>query len=465
MLAAPVAASLYEAITAPTTNFEQPEGYERNPGGATTTRRNGGRDAFAQMASNLDFADAMQFSLGDAVFRRLWVAAPASTEATDGLGPLFNARTCDGCHPRNGRGDPETAGLLLRLSIPDPDAAAGIPASLPEPVYGSQLQDLAVPGHLGEGRVAISYREDPFTLADGSVVSLRTPSYGIAEPAYGPLHPDLMLSPRLAPQLIGLGLLEMIDEADVLSRADPDDADGDGISGRPNLLWDPDRQVFVLGRFGWKAGQPTLSQQNATALAIDMGLSSPLYPAHAGDCTLAQTDCRAGPHGDSPQFESLEVPSILSDPLDFYVAHLAVPARRSIDDPQVLQGKGLFYGAGCIACHTPKYVTATDASRPALSRQLIWPYTDLLLHDMGDGLADGAPEAGAEGREWRTPPLWGIGLLASVNGHTHYLHDGRARTLVEAILWHDGEAAAARDAFAAMDAADRAAMIVFLESL
>lgn len=460
LFAVPAAASLYEAVTAPATDFSRPEAYERNPGGATTVRRDD-RGAFAQMAANLGFTDRMEFTLGEAVFQRRWVAAPSSTQAADGLGPLYNARSCDGCHPGNGRGRPAAPaeGLILRLGIPDGGDAR------PDPVYGAQLQDLAVAGQHREGALAVTYTEHRVTLADGTSVSLRAPSYAIADPAFGDPDPRLALSPRLAPQLIGLGLLAMIDEADLLANADPDDADGDGISGRPNLIRDRDDDAPVIGRFGWKAGQPTLAAQNASALALDIGLSSPLYPDPAGDCTAAQTACRATTHGDSPQFEGLEVPSLLTGPLDYYLAHIAVPARRTIDDPTVLRGKALFYGAGCIACHTPKFVTATDPAWPALSRQLIWPYTDLLLHDMGDGLADGLPEGSATGREWRTPPLWGIGLLATVGGGANFLHDGRARTLDEAILWHGGEAEAARNAFAAMDAAERAALIAFLESL
>ena len=476
---APTAAGLYDNIIAPTADFSRPEAYERNPGGATTTHRVDSRSAFLQPAANLQTEDKLDFSLGNAVFRRLWVAAPASTDATDGLGPLYNARACDRCHIRNGRGhtpdpllpDDSAISILMRLSIPpqtrDEEAslASGQAPVIGDPIYGGQLQDVAVVGHPAEGRIAIAYEERPFVFPDGETASLRMPTYGLADPAYGDPHPDLMISVRIAPQMIGLGLLEMIAEDDILAHADPADADGDGISGRPNFGWDAAVNAPALGRFGWKAGQPTLTMQNAGALSGDMGLSSPPNPDPAGDCTSAQPTCRDAPHGDSEAFEDLEVPTMLMAPLELYTRHLAVPARRDIDDPEVLRGKAQFYDAGCVACHTPKFITASDPTLPALSHQLIWPYSDLLLHDMGEDLADNRPEGRADGREWRTPPLWGVGLIDLVNGARFLLHDGRARTLTEAILWHGGEADAARQAFVAMSATERAALIAFLESL
>ncbi|MEZ5669860.1 MAG: di-heme oxidoredictase family protein [Alphaproteobacteria bacterium] len=479
LFVAPTVAGVYDHITAPTGDFSRPEAYERNPGGATTSHRVDSRSAFLQPAENLAAEDRLDFSLGNAVFRRLWVAAPASTRATDGLGPLYNARACDRCHIRNGRGhtpDPampedSAISILMRLSVPPSSPqdeallASGHAAVIPDPIYGGQLQDVAVAGHPAEGQIAIAYEERSFAFPDGETVSLRAPTYAIAGPAYGDPDPGLMLSVRIAPQMIGLGLLEAIPDADILAHADPDDGDGDGISGRPNYGWDSRLGTLALGRFGWKAGQPSLAQQNAAALSGDMGLSSPAYPAGAGDCTVAQASCVDAPDGNSPEFEGLEVPSSLTGPLELYTRHLAVPARRDIDDPTVLHGKAMFYGAGCAACHVPKFITATDAARPALSHQLIWPYSDLLLHDMGDGLADNRPEGQADGREWRTPPLWGIGLIDLVNGDRFLLHDGRARTLTEAILWHGGEAEAARAGFVAMSPADRAALLAFLESL
>jgi CxxC motif-containing protein (DUF1111 family) len=265
--------------------------------------------------------------------------------------------------------------------------------------------------------------------------------------------------------MIGLGLLEAIPEEQILAHADRDDRDGDGISGRANAVWSEERQAPMLGRFGWKAGQPTLAQQSASALAGDIGISNPLAPFPWGECSAAEKACRAAPDGNSPQYEDLEAPGEVMDEILFYVRHLAVPARRALYDEQTLRGKELFYDAGCSACHVPKYVTARDAAEPALQYQLIWPYSDMLLHDMGEGLADHRPEGRADGREWRTQPLWSIGLTAAVNGHTYFLHDGRARNLTEAILWHGGEAQAARDRFAAMSKEEREDLLAFVNSL
>jgi len=311
----------------------------------------------------------------------------------------------------------------------------------------------------------ITYEEVPVELAGGEVVSLRKPTYSVTNLGYGPMHPDVMLSPRVAPQMIGLGLLEAIPEDQILAQADPEDADGDGISGRPQWTWNPATDRAELGRFGWKAGSATLDIQNQGAFAGDIGLSTPFHPDGWGECTETQTDCRAAPHGGDPQYAGLEANQEITDLVLFYSRHLAVPARRDVDDPQVLRGKELVYGAGCTSCHTPKYRTAADAEEPEFRDQLIWPYTDLLLHDMGEGLADGRPEGEASGREWKTPPLWGIGATEAVSGHTNFLHDGRARNLTEAILWHGGEAEAAREAFRLMPKADREAVLAFLNSL
>ena len=265
--------------------------------------------------------------------------------------------------------------------------------------------------------------------------------------------------------MIGLGLLEYISDDDILANADPDDADDDGISGRPNMVWSHEHDRVMLGRFGWKAGNPTLHQQNSDAMAGDIGISNPLFSNVYGDCTSVQSACREAPHGASERHGGFETGAEVMEKILFYTRNLAVPARRDIDDSEVLLGKEKFYEIGCIACHTPKFITKKDDNQPAQSFQLIWPYTDMLLHDMGEGLADNRPEGDADGREWRTPPLWGIGLTETVNGHTYFLHDGRARNLKEAILWHDGEGADARRRFVDLAKSDRDALIAFLNSL
>ena len=464
-------------VTAPAMQFESAERYETNQGGAGTYHGSLNANVFSQPAGDITLEQRLSFFVGNGFFRRIWVTAPSSTTSADGLGPLYNARGCQNCHLKDGRGHTPTANwpddnavsMFLRLSIPPRDAleeallAEHRANVIPDPTYGGQLQDFAVPGIAAEGRMAIAYEEIPVRLDDGEVVSLRAPTYTITDLAYGPADPGLMISPRVAPQMIGLGLLEAIDPADILARVDEDDADGDGISGRANTVWDEMALAPALGRFGWKAGEPNLTQQNAHAFGGDVGLSSPLSPAAWGDCTQNQTACLDASHGGDD--EGMEAPAEVMEKLLFYTRNLAVPARRDVDDARVLQGKGLFYAAGCISCHTPKYVTMTLDERPEQSHQLIWPYTDLLLHDMGEGLADGRPEGMAGGSEWRTPPLWGIGLTATVSGHTQFLHDGRARNLTEAILWHGGEAQDARDRFAAMSREEREALMTFLESL
>jgi CxxC motif-containing protein (DUF1111 family) len=450
------------------------------PGGATTTKTGTDTaDAFSQLSANMGFARELDFKIGNGIFRKNWVSAPSSTKSSDGLGPLYNARACQACHLKDGRGLPprgpkpeeRSVSMFLRLSIPpqtndDREAlASGRKSIIEEPTYGGQLQELAIQGHAGEGRMVVAYEEMPVTLADGETVMLRKPSYRIADLGYGPLQPQTMISPRLAPQMIGLGLLEAIPEADIVSREDPGDKDGDGISGRANRVWSVELGGLALGRFGWKAGQPTVQQQSAEAFAGDIGIGSWLVPLPYGDCTIAQSHCRNAPHGGTRARPAEEINAKLLDFVAFYTRNLAVPARRSPEAPGVLHGRRLFHGIGCAACHTPSHTTGDASPDSHLRGQKIWPYTDLLLHDMGVGLADGRPEGRADGREWRTAPLWGIGLTETVNGHTFFLHDGRARNLTEAILWHGGEGQAARDAFARLSAEERRTLIAFVNSL
>lgn len=360
--------------------------------------------------------------------------------------------------------------MFLRLSIPPQDAqqrayleTLKLPV-IPEPTYGSQLQNFSVQGLLAEGRMDIDYTEIPVQLADGETVSLRRPSYKVAALNYGPLHPDAMTSPRVTPPMIGLGLLELIPEAAILAHADPEDGDGDGIAGLPNRVWSAEHDKAMLGRFGWKAAAATIADQSAGAFLGDLGLSTYLAPVSHGDCTTAQTECLAAPNGSDPK-EQVEVPRKMFDLVVFYARNLAVPARRNGGDPSVLRGKRLFAEAGCAGCHIPSFVTGSDPDRPEQSNQRIWPFTDLLLHDMGEGLADNRPEGLANGRQWRTPPLWGIGLTETVSGHNFLLHDGRARGVLEAILWHGGEAERAKQAVVAMSRRERADLLAFINSL
>ena len=463
------------AVTTPVTDFSRAEPFEALPAGAATVRSREMADAFSQPSGNMSFERQLDFKLGNGLFRKLWVAAPSTVRASDGLGPLYNARGCQNCHLKDGRGRPPAGpdepatSMFLRLSVPGGTGPAGIAdylATLPDPVYGGQLQDFAAPGQQAEGRMLIRYTDVPVPLADGTIVTLQAPRYDATALSQGPLDPMVMLSPRVAPQMIGLGLLEAIPSADILAAADPDDADGDGISGRPNVVWSEASGRPMLGRFGWKAGAATIREQSASAFSGDMGLSTVLHPDPWGDCTTAEAACRSAPDGQEPGIrDGLEVDGESLDLVTFYSRNLGVPGRRHVDDAVVLHGKAVFYAAGCAACHRPKFVTDRLQDQPEQSFQLIWPYTDLLLHDMGEGLADNRPEGRATGREWRTPPLWGVGLTQTVSGHTRFLHDGRARNLLEAVLWHGGEAEAARDTVVKLPEPDRNALVAFLESL
>jgi CxxC motif-containing protein (DUF1111 family) len=436
---------------------EEAEPGEERSGGDTTVFDRSSM-AFSFSARNLvgDRKDA--FFTGNSFFDRGWVIAPASTIGVDGLGPTFNATGCNACHLRDGRGRQPEPGrpflsILFRISVPGDDGHA-----VDDPIYGGQINDAAIPGVAREAVPRVSWEELPGTYGDGTPFSLRKPTYRFEEPGYGAFPADLMVSPRVAPANFGLGLLEAIPETDLVALADPDDADGDGISGRPNQVYDLRKQTTVMGRFGWKAGQPTIEQQTAAAFLGDIGITSSLFPVE--NCPPAQTDCLAQQSGGTPEIDDEKLHDVV-----YYGKTLAVPGRRDVDDPTVLAGKRRFREAGCASCHVARHVTGVDPAFPELSNQIIFPYTDLLLHDMGDALADGRPEAAADGREWRTPPLWGIGLIHQVNGHTELLHDARARDLAEAILWHGGEAEASREKFRLMDAADRAALLRFLESL
>jgi CxxC motif-containing protein (DUF1111 family) len=361
--------------------------------------------------------------------------------------------------------------LVLRADIPPQNGKQRIELAgrrinnVAEPTYGTQLQGFAVPGHAAEYRLVISDESSLVVLGDGSRITLRRPAYGVDDLGYGPLHPQARLSPRIAPQLIGLGLLEAIDEADIIAQEDPDDLDGDGISGRANRVWSRTSGATALGRFGHKAGLSSIDEQTQAAFSIDLGLSVPLYPVAAGDCTERQPACRAAPNGNSAQYDDLEAHRQVTDLVRFYVSHLAVPARRNADHPDVLAGEHIFERIGCQSCHTPYFRTGSRTGEAANHDRDIAPYTDLLLHDLGEGLADNRPEGMANGREWRTAPLWGIGLTPQVSGHGNYLHDGRARSLLEAILWHGGEALAQRDAVIALDRDARDQLLTFIESL
>jgi CxxC motif-containing protein (DUF1111 family) len=402
---------------------------------------------FKQTAGNISPTNGLPFMLG----RRLHHTDfgngahsepdnPIFTEQLGKLGPKFIARSCVECHVNNGRALPAAVGTPLTKWV----FKVGSDASgTTHPTLGHVLQSQSSSGP-NEGNVSIaSYTTSGGQYGDATPYSLQKPNYSFSgtTPAF--------FSARIAPQLVGLGLLEAVSESTIAALADPDDANIDGISGRIQTVLDPETNQQRLGRFGDKAGRVRLSHQIAGALNTDMGVTTPIFPLLDGETS-----------GGAPEISAANL-----DLMTRYVALLGVGARRDLTNAQALSGEQSFNSAGCIKCHTPNLTTSPYYPMTELRNQTIHPYTDLLLHDMGSGLADNMGEANATGSEWRTPPLWNIGLTVGVSGGEAYLHDGRARSLEEAILWHGGEAEAAKEVFRTMSAAERAALVKFLKSL
>jgi CxxC motif-containing protein (DUF1111 family) len=423
--------------------------------------------AYSHPSPLLDARQAEEFALGHRMFHNKW-AFYWFENAEWGRGPTSNAEACATCHERNGRGrisvDPGESTLVfsggepghhlvVRISVPGESEYGPIP----HPAYGTQIQTFGVRGVVpAEAGVAVEWREHEVRLADGETVRLRSPKPVIGDPAFGPLGEDTMLSLRLAPPVFGLGLLEAVPDETITAFAAREPVDG--IRGRVNMVWDVENHRTVPGRFGLKANHPTLREQIAAAFIHDLGLSTPVYPSQ--NCPPVQKACAEQAPAGRPEIKQ---PRLVAT--ETYIRALAVPARRNVEDPQVVRGEQLFEQARCAVCHVPEMRTGEFPAMPLLAHQTIRPYTDLLLHDMGEGLADHRPDFLASGREWRTAPLWGIGLSETVNGASAFLHDGRARNLTEAILWHGGTAKVSRDAFAQMPVEDRKALLTFLASL
>ena len=384
---------------------------------------------------------------GDEDFADQFVTAPA--DVNSGLGPAFVRNSCETCHARNGRAPGE---VLLRVSVPGTGANGGVK---PVPGFGIQIQHNAIFGAVKEATLAIQQETTTGQYADGTSYTLQKPVPDIQDP-YTDVPGNVRTSLRMARPVFGLGLLEAVPDATIRDLAARQAATDDGISGRVNEVWNLETQRMDVGRFGWKATMPTLVQQSADAYNHDMGVTSPLLP---NEPTTGQ------PGFDDGLDDDPEVSQHTLETVTFYVQTLGVPARRDLNDAVALRGEELFTSLSCATCHQPKLQTGTLEGVPEVEDQTIYPYTDMLLHDMGDGLADGRPVFGASGQEWRTPPLWGIGLTGLVNPEVGYLHDGRAQTLSEAILWHGGEAKAARNGFQELSADDRDALIAFLKSL
>ncbi|HCQ39216.1 MAG TPA: thiol oxidoreductase [Verrucomicrobiales bacterium] len=435
---------------------------DRLSGGETTVFVTNDK-AFARPLANISRLTRRQHTVGNSFFNQNWVASPASTTSRDGLGHLFNARSCSACHVRDGRAEPPgngefALGLVMRISLPGRLATGG---PVPDPSYGLQVSERALPGLKAEGHVRVSYDEVDGTYPDGGRFSLRRPTYKIVDLGAGPLNSKTRFSPRVAPAVHGLGLLAAVEEGTLRALEDPGDRDGDGISGKLNMVWDYEGKRLVPGRFGWKANQPSLRQQTAGAFVGDLGITSPLFPEENHTAAYAELHNL----GDQSEDQHPELSAKILQRVTAYLETLAPPARRNVDDPVVRQGQRLFARMNCASCHTPELRTGNDYPLVELRDQTIRPYTDLLLHDMGEGLADGREDFEANGQEWRTPPLWGVGLQERVNGHTMLLHDGRARNLTEAILWHGGEAEKSRELFLNSTSKERSALLSFLQSL
>ncbi|MDX1446976.1 di-heme oxidoredictase family protein [Lishizhenia sp.] len=427
--------------------------------GGGNTVFNTSQNAFAQPNPDLSGDEELLFFVGNSFFNQNWVSSPASTKARDGLGPLFNARSCSGCHFKDGRGEPlqvnqaNSKGFLMRMSINGTDAHGG---PNPHPIYGDQLNENSVVlNDPAEGRVEVVWEYITKTYADGTTKELRKPIYTVYD-ASGNEITNTNFSPRVGQQVIGLGLLEAIAESDLhaLTTAYEDL----GISGKINYVYNHETGTTEVGRFGWKANQPSIRQQVAGAFVGDMGITSPIFSQQNNTAGQTQYDTLA--HGGNPEIETDDFDKVV-----LYCSNLAVPARRDTDTDEVKKGQQLFNEIGCVGCHNPKFTTTTHEDFPYLGNQTIYPYTDMLLHDMGEGLADHRTDYLANGTEWRTQPLWGLGLIERVNGHSFLLHDGRARNIEEAILWHGGEASIVLEKFMELNAEDRAAVLAFLQSL
>ncbi len=423
-------------------------------GGETTIYMQSSK-AFSTPAPNLSGANLEKHLDGDVAFEAIFVSG--NSPVNGGLGPVFNNNSCIGCHISDGRAAPpaninDMSGFFYKISMAGVDEHNG-PA--PVPGFGTQLQHQAIYGYQKEATLKVVYKEVVEVLDDGTEISLQKPVYTIENP-YISMPPDVMISPRIAMPVFGLGLLEAIPESAILANADEFDVDGDSISGKPNYVWDPANKKMALGRFGWKAGTPSVLVQSAGAYNEDMGVTNPVKPIES---TYGQSN------GDNSVHETSEIDMKTLEDVTFYSLTLGVPAGRNFDNPTVIKGRQLFEKINCIGCHAASFTTGTLDGVPEVSNQKIYPYTDMLLHDLGEGLADNRPEYDANGREWKTRPLWGLGLTNVTSGHTTLLHDGRARNITEAILWHDGEAKKSKNDFKALSKEERDALLAFLNAL
>ncbi len=452
----------YEDYTPKIDYYKYQKGEEFPIGKFSSTTYN--YQAFGILLPNMERDQRADFGTGDRLFMRTF-------SELSGLGPRFNARSCANCHFRDGRGKPleistdiedtnggRSKGFLMRLSVIGQDSHGG-PKSVED--YGGQLQDRGLEGIGGEAKIKVTYELIGGKYPDGTSYQLRKPRYEFYDEKFGSLA-GVMTSPRVGTQTIGFGFVDALTEQQLLANADENDADGDGISGRANYVWNVRANKTTIGKFGWKANAPTLEQQIAGALSGDMGITTSLFPKQ--NCPSPQQDCN-----DYVTENNLENTIDFSDEelrqLTFYQATLSVPERRKVTDKDVLQGKGLFHDMKCAKCHAIGFKVEKSEMLPLIVGTIFNPYSDFLLHDMGEDLADNRPDFLANGREWRTQPLWGIGMIPKVNKHTFLLHDGRARNVEEAILWHGGEAENSKKEFMNLTKKQRKQVLKFINSL
>lgn len=487
-------------------------------GDATAVDASDSGHGFSTPMPNLSAQELEQHLAGDALFETSFTTAPNEEHPElDGLGPVFNNQDCNSCHQRDGRSSTITipegkervllgpeAGIFLRMSMEDgdcdmPSVDNNYCKNTPVVDFGTQLfhrgvlkarTDWQSQPFIGQANVYLSYEYSTVTYPDGSSVELKKPLFTIEDPYdvdggnrlnSAILQDNVRYSPRNGMPVFGLGLLELIPEADILALVDEDDSDGDNISGRANWVFDPVKakqnidNPVSLGRFGWKASTPSVRVQSLGALRGDMGITNPLFPEESIAGTAMHEDylARTGfvDTGTDEQGNT-EADQAFSDDVVFYAETLAVPARRNVNDASVVAGAQLFDKVNCTSCHHPEFTTAAGeqllggiAAPEAIKGQKIYPFTDMLLHDLGEGLADHRRDFRANGFEWKTRPLWGLGLTKTVNPGAGFLHDGRAATVEEAILWHGGEAEQSKSDFMALDKAERESLIDFVMSL
>lgn len=413
------------------------------------------KKAFITPTSLLNNDEIDSFILGKSFFRIPWVEAPSATTARDGLGPLFNSNTCISCHPNNALGSVYNKNnvsrhMVVRLSIPNSKTNDSYKKMgfTPEAVYGAQLSLNGTRTVPFEGKLTIKYTNKYETYKDGQTVILRKPTYSLYDLNYGPLDKNTIISVRKAPPLVGLGLLELLDDEEILKNEDENDLNNDGISGKANIVYSIIHDDYRLGRYTYKASAPTVKHQSAAAFHNDMGLSTSYFPND--NCTKTQIECLSAV---KPR-DAIDVPDYRLEAVDFYLRHLKVPKMKITQK----EGQQLFTDLACASCHTPKLKTKNNL--------VISPYSDLLLHDMGEELSDGRSEFKADPREWRTPTLWGIESYSKAIGkRVDFLHDGRAKSIEEAILWHNGEAKNAKEAFKNLDKEKREKLINFIKEL